>query len=129
MLIVPPGVKVLLTLGYTDMRKGMDRLAMLLQEVPKNDPFSGRLFAFRGKKASMLKILFLDGNGLCLFTKRMAGCDSSITLTPARAGHPNVHHAFLYPSPHVRYSPSTSATDRANALAASTCEAFSARRS
>jgi len=69
MLIVPAGVKVHLALGYTDMRKGMDGLAMLMQETLKKDPFSGHLFAFRGKKASMLKILFWDGNGLCLFTK------------------------------------------------------------
>lgn len=58
MMIVPAGVKVHVALGYTDMRKGMDGLAMLVQEVLKKDPFSGHLFAFRGKKASMLKILF-----------------------------------------------------------------------
>ena len=51
MLIVPAGVKVHLALGYTDMRKGMDGLAMLVQETLKKDPFSGDLFAFRGKKA------------------------------------------------------------------------------
>jgi transposase len=46
-LIVPAGVKVHLALGYTDMRKGMDGLAMLVQDVLKKDPFSGHLFAFR----------------------------------------------------------------------------------
>ena len=66
MLIVPVGVKVHLALGYTDMRKAMDGVAMLVQETLKKDPFSGHLFAFRGKIASMLKILFWDGNGLCL---------------------------------------------------------------
>ena len=71
MMIVPAGVKVHLALGYTDMRKGLDGLAMLVQQALKQDPFSGHLFAFRGKKASMLKILFWDGNGLCLFTKRL----------------------------------------------------------
>ena len=94
MMIVPAGVKVHLALGYTDMRKGLDGLAMLVQQRLKQDPFSGHLFAFRGKKASMLKILFCDGNGLCLFTKRldqgafvwptMAGYDGSITLMPAQ---------------------------------------------
>jgi transposase len=92
LLIVHAGLKVHLALGYTDMRKGMDRLAMLVQETLNKDPFSGHLFAFRGKKASMLKILFWDGSGLCLFSKRidqgrfvwpvMAGYDGSITLTP-----------------------------------------------
>lgn len=94
MMIIPAGVKVHLALGYTDMRKGLDGLAMLVQETLKKDPFSGHLFAFRGKKAQMIKILFGDGNGLCLFTKRldqggfvwprMAGIEGSITLSPAQ---------------------------------------------
>lgn len=94
MMIVPAGVKVHLALGYTDMRKAMDGLAGLVQEQLKHDPFSGHLFAFRGKKASILKILFWDGNGLCLFTKRIdqggfvwprvASAGGAITLTPAQ---------------------------------------------
>jgi transposase len=71
MMIVPAGVKVHLALGYTDMRKGLDGLAMLVQEHLKKDPFSGHLFAFWGRSARKLKILFWDGNGLCLFTKRL----------------------------------------------------------
>lgn len=71
MMIVPAGVKVHLALGSTDMRKGMDGLAALVQETLKKDPFSGHLFAFRGKKASTMKVLFWDGTGLCLFTKRI----------------------------------------------------------
>ncbi|WP_442869449.1 IS66 family insertion sequence element accessory protein TnpB [Bradyrhizobium sp. CCBAU 11434] len=52
------------------MRKGLDGLAALVQEHLKKYPSSGHLFAFRGKKASTLKILG-DGNGLCLFSKRL----------------------------------------------------------
>jgi transposase len=70
MLIIPSGVKIHLALGRTDMRKGFDSLAVLVQEVLKKDPFSGHLFAFRGKKADTMKVMFWDGNGLCLFTKR-----------------------------------------------------------
>ncbi|CAN7721378.1 IS66 family insertion sequence element accessory protein TnpB [Aminobacter sp. LjRoot7] len=51
MMIVPAGVKVHLALGHTDMRKGLDGLAMLVQATLKQDPFSGHLFAFRGKVA------------------------------------------------------------------------------
>jgi transposase len=58
MMFIPAGMKVHLALGYTDMRKGLDGLAMLVQGALKRDPFSGHLFAFRGKRASMLKILF-----------------------------------------------------------------------
>ncbi|WP_312874170.1 IS66 family insertion sequence element accessory protein TnpB [Aminobacter ciceronei] len=66
MMIVAAGVKVHLVLGHTDMTKGLDGLAMLVQAMLKQDPFSGHLFAFRGKKAWLLKILFWDGNGLCV---------------------------------------------------------------
>lgn len=71
MMIVPAGVKVHLALGYTDMRKGMDGLAMLVQKELKRDPFCGHLFVFRGPQARLIKILFWDGSGLCLFTKRL----------------------------------------------------------
>ena len=94
MMIVPAGVRVHLALGVTDMRKGMDGLAALVQETLKQDPFSGHLFAFRGKNAFMIKILFWDGNGLCLFTKRidrggfawprLSEPGGTITLTPVQ---------------------------------------------
>ena len=71
MTLLPPGVKVHLAFGYTDMRKGMDGLALLVQEVLQQDPFSGHLFVFRGRKANLIKIVFWDGTGLCLFTKRL----------------------------------------------------------
>jgi transposase len=72
MTLLPPGVKVHLAFGYTDMRKGIDGLAMLVQGVLRQDPFSGHLFVFRGRKANLIiKIVFWDGTGLCLFTKRL----------------------------------------------------------
>jgi transposase len=71
MMLAPTGVKVHIALGVTDMRKGIDGLAMLVQGVLKQDPFTGHLFAFRGRKANLIKILFWDGTGLCLFTKRL----------------------------------------------------------
>ncbi|MEO8461002.1 MAG: IS66 family insertion sequence element accessory protein TnpB [Dokdonella sp.] len=71
MMIVPAGVKVHMALGHTSMRKGIHGLTAIVQQTLKQDPFSGHLFAFRGKNASMLKILFWDGNGICLFTKKI----------------------------------------------------------
>ena len=73
MMLLPSGanVRVHIAAGVTDMRKGLDGLAMLVQNVLRADPFSGHLFAFRGRKANLVKILFWDGNGLCLFTKRL----------------------------------------------------------
>jgi transposase len=94
MMIVPAGVKVHLALGFSDMRKGIHSLSGMVQETLKKDLFSGHLFAFRGKKASLLKILFWDGNGLCLFTKvldrgeftwpRVAEQGSTVVLSAAQ---------------------------------------------
>jgi transposase len=53
------------------MRKGLDGLAMLVQGTLRQDPFSGHLFAFRGRRANLIKIVFWDGTGLCLFIKRL----------------------------------------------------------
>jgi len=71
MMLIPSGVKVHLATGYTDLRKGLDSLAMLVEQVLEQDPFSGHMFVFRGRRADMIKILFWDGTGLCLFTKRL----------------------------------------------------------
>jgi len=60
MTLLPRGLKVHLALGYTDMRKGIDGLAMLVQGVLRQDPFSGHLFVFRGRKANLIKIVFWD---------------------------------------------------------------------
>jgi transposase len=49
----------------------MDGLAMLAQQVLNEDPFSGALFAFRGKRGGLVKLLWFDGQGMCLFSKRL----------------------------------------------------------
>jgi transposase len=53
MTLLPAGVKVHLAFGYIDMRKGINGLAMLVQGVLRQDPFSGHLFVFRGRKANL----------------------------------------------------------------------------
>ena len=82
MTLLPAGVKVHLAFGYTDMRKGMDGLTLLVQEVLHQDPFSGHLFVFRGRKANLIKIVYWDGTGLCLFTKRL---EHGVFLWPSNA--------------------------------------------
>ncbi len=71
MIPVAAGVRIWIATGHTDMRKGMDGLAMLTQKVLEEDPFSGALFAFRGKRGGLIKILWFDGQGMCLFSKRL----------------------------------------------------------
>ncbi|MBV8458670.1 MAG: IS66 family insertion sequence element accessory protein TnpB [Acetobacteraceae bacterium] len=71
MIGLPSGVRVWLACGYTDMRKGMDGLALLAQQVLNEDPFGGAVFAFRGRRGGLVKLLWFDGQGLCLFSKRL----------------------------------------------------------
>ena len=82
MTLLPAGTRVHLAFGLIDMRKGMDGLAPLVQEVLRQDPFSGHLFVFRGRKANLIKIVFWDGTGLCLFTKRL---EQGVFLWPSNA--------------------------------------------
>lgn len=71
MIPVPSGVRVWLATGHTDMRKGVPGLALLVQEMLKRDPFDGDLFIFRGRRGDLIKIVWRDGQGSCLFTKRL----------------------------------------------------------
>lgn len=71
MIPLPAGGRIYLACGHTDMRRGFDGHAVMVQEVLTHDPHSGALFAFRGKRGDLLKLLWWDGQGLCLFAKRL----------------------------------------------------------
>jgi transposase len=92
MITPPAGVRVWLACGRTDMRKGIDGLAMLAQQVLNENPFDGALFAFRGRRGGMVKLLWYDGQGMCLFSKRLerghfvwpVTATGRVSLTPAQ---------------------------------------------
>ncbi|MGA2551265.1 MAG: IS66 family insertion sequence element accessory protein TnpB [Burkholderiaceae bacterium] len=71
MLSLPSGARIWLAAGITDMRKGLDGLAALVQETLTENPFSGQLFVFRGKRGHLVKVLWWDGDGMCLYVKRL----------------------------------------------------------
>ena len=60
-----------LATGHTDMRKGFDGLASLVQDHLRRDPFSGQAFVFRGRQGGLVKVLWWDGQGFRLFAKRL----------------------------------------------------------
>ena len=66
-----PGVRVWLATGHTDMRCGFPSLALRVQEVLKMNPVGGHLFVFRGRSGSLLKCIWHDEQGSCLYTKRL----------------------------------------------------------
>jgi transposase len=67
----PPGVRVLVATTPVDFRKGMDGLAALAQQTLGQDPFCGTVLVFRAKRADRVKLLFWDGSGLVLVSKRL----------------------------------------------------------
>ena len=69
--LAPPSTRIYLACGATDMRKGFDGLAVLAQQVLEQSPHSGALFAFRGKRGDLVKLLGYGGQGMCLFSKRV----------------------------------------------------------
>jgi transposase len=95
MIPVPAVTRVWLATGHTDMRKGFDGLAMLVQETLRRDPHDGQLFVFRGKRGDLIKLIWHDGQGMCLFAKRLergrfiwpATVGEAVTITAAQLGY------------------------------------------
>ncbi len=71
MISLPVGTRVWLAAGVTDMRKGMDGLAALVQTALIENPFSGHVFVFRGHRGDLVKLLWWSGDGMNLFAKRL----------------------------------------------------------
>lgn len=61
--------KIYLCTGHTDLRKGINGLSLLAQEIASEQFSSGAIFVFRGKSATRIKILYWDEQGFCLFYK------------------------------------------------------------
>lgn len=71
MIPLPTGVRVWIAAGHTDMRRGMQGLALQVQEALKRDPHAGDVYVFRGRSGSLIKILWHDGLGMSLYAKRL----------------------------------------------------------
>ena len=71
MIVPPSGIRVLVATRPVDFRRGADGLAARVQEVLRQDPFSGTVFVFRTKRADRVKLLVWDGTGLVLIWKRL----------------------------------------------------------
>jgi IS66 Orf2 like protein len=107
---------VWLACGHTDMRKGMDGLAMLARQALEQDPFSGALFAFRGKRGGLVKLLWFDGQGMPVQQETGArslhlACDQHRTRVPDSGAtvHVAVRHRLAHTCP--RSPPGTGGLD------------------
>lgn len=92
MMNLPSGTRIWLVAGFTDMRKSFNGLGEQIQHALGENPFTGHLFIFRGRRGDMLKVLWADADGLCLFTKRLergrfvwpVTREGKVHLTPAQ---------------------------------------------
>ena len=92
MMIGRTEMSVLIATRPVDFRKQMDGLAALVKEALGADPFSGAIYVFRSKRADRVKLLWWDGTGICLMTKRLEDSqfrwpaieDGLMQLTPAQ---------------------------------------------
>jgi transposase len=67
----PAGTQIWIAAGVTDLRKGFTGLSALVQTALEQEPFSGHVFVFRGRRGDLVKLLWWDGDGLCLLAKRL----------------------------------------------------------
>jgi transposase len=65
------GTQIWLAAGVTDLRRGFTGLSGMVQTKLEQNPFSGQVFLFRGRRGDLIKMLWWDGDGLCLFAKRL----------------------------------------------------------
>ena len=71
MIELRTGTHIWIAAGVTDMRRGFQGLSAQVQTKLEQQPFSGHVFVFRGRRGDMIKLLWFDGDGLCLFAKRL----------------------------------------------------------
>jgi transposase len=95
MIPIRSGVRVWIATGHTDMRRGMNGLALQVQEGLKRDPHAGDLFVFRGRRGDLIKVLWHDGLGMSLYAKRLergrfiwpSPADGVVAITAAQLGY------------------------------------------
>jgi transposase len=106
-MLPPAGVRVWLATGVTDMRRGMNGLALQVQQALQRDPHAGDVYVFRGRRGNLLKILWHDGLGMSLYAKRL---ERGRFIWPSSGGRRRWHHrspARLYAGRNRLETPTT----------------------
>ena len=71
MIALPVGTQIWIAAGLTDLRRGFTGLSAIVQVKLEQDPFAGHVFVFRGRRGDLIKVLWHDTQGFCLFSKRL----------------------------------------------------------
>jgi transposase len=93
---VPANTKVWLAAGVADMGKGFNGLSASAEKVLSQDPYCGHLFVFRGRRGDLIKVIWFDSQGSCLFSKRLekgrlvwpSPANGKLSVTPAQLAMP-----------------------------------------
>ena len=93
MIGLPPGTRIWIAAGVTDIRSGFNGLAAKVETALSEDPYSGNVFVFRGRRGDLIKVLWWTGDGLCLLCKRLEcgrfvwpqASEGTVTLTLTQA--------------------------------------------
>jgi transposase len=94
--MIPSGVQVFVALGAVDMRYGVERLSGFVREQMGYEPRGGALFVFVGRRRHIVKVLFADATGLCVFYKRLDAGTFSLPVAPAAdATHVEIDESTL----------------------------------
>jgi transposase len=92
MIALPSHTKIWIAAGVTDLRRGFTGLSAVVQTKLEQNPLSGQVFIFRGRRGDLVKLIWFDGDGLCLFAKRLErgrfiwpqATEGSVSLTRAQ---------------------------------------------
>ena len=92
MIGLATGTQIWIVAGVTDLRRGFVGLSGMVQTALQENPFSGQVYIFRGRRGDLIKVLWFDGDGLCLFAKRLErgrfiwpqANNGTVSLTPAQ---------------------------------------------
>jgi transposase len=69
--MIPANTRIWIVAGVTDMRRGLTGLSAMVQTVLEQNPLGGDVYVFRGRRGDLVKLIWHDGDGLCLFQKRL----------------------------------------------------------
>ena len=92
MIALPGNTQIWIAAGVTDLRRGFTGLSALVQTKLEKSLMSGQVFIFRGRRGDLVKLIWFDGDGLCLFCKRLErgkfvwpqATEGSVSLTRAQ---------------------------------------------
>jgi transposase len=94
MIGLPAKTRIWIAAGVTDLRRGFTGLSAMVQTKLEQSPFSGHVFVFRGRRGDLIKVLWFDGDGLCLKYRKIKNNFRGGVNLKGRSDHSPLHYDF-----------------------------------